>query len=350
MHTDIQEWDGRPIWHIMQCMCMPLKESIHKHSACGSPVVSRAAPPSTKAALPRGAACNAAAQSERKLCAAGLLSTLTSLGPPWTPQLGVCLTCCCWLAMCDWLLGEAAGLGPAGAVTGGTGTGSHEMSCGNTTVTTRLLGQQLLTARRVPAAAAGDAGDVGDACTPPLPSSPLLLLLAGAVGLANAASACCIVSTAVSAAVTVSTWPETVLASLWMFWAKGGSAELCQVACSPTSTSTGLLALCALCRLHRPLPSPGPRCRSDTAGLPASRAYPSHAPVQTASWRHRIERMLDFLLSRAETRNISVVPGLAKHVSKPAAHNCCTATSAHVLTYCILQTCIGLVVYHQSLS
>lgn len=49
-------------------------------------------------------------------------------------------------------------------------------------------------------------------------------------------------------------------------------AALCHVAMSPTSTTTGLPARLALCRLHSPLPKPGPRCSSAMAGALAMRA------------------------------------------------------------------------------
>jgi hypothetical protein len=80
----------------------------------------------------------------------------------------------------------------------------------------------------------------------------------------------------------------------------------------------GTFALRALCRLARPLPRPGPRCRSVAAGASAILAYPSAAPVATPSKRARTGR-ISGALSNAATKCISDVPGFVKQVVTPAS-------------------------------
>src|SRR5690625_3697214 len=65
---------------------------------------------------------------------------------------------------------------------------------------------------------------------------------------------------------------ETLRAMVSMSDCNWASYWVCQVAWSPTMLITGVLPLRALCRLARPLPSPGPRCSSVAAGLSAMRA------------------------------------------------------------------------------
>src|SRR5438270_8329331 len=77
-------------------------------------------------------------------------------------------------------------------------------------------------------------------------------------------------------------------------------------------------AFLALCRLAKPLASPGPRCSSVEAGVPFMRKYPSAAPVTTPSNRPSTQRMPS-TRSRAATKCISEVPGFAKQVSTPPA-------------------------------
>src|SRR6476469_9670979 len=86
-------------------------------------------------------------------------------------------------------------------------------------------------------------------------------------------------------------------------------------------------AFLALCRLARPLASPGPRCSSVDAGVPFMRKYPSAAPVTTPSNRPSTQRMPS-TRSSAATKCISEVPGLAKQTSTPPATNVRTRLSA----------------------
>ena len=79
----------------------------------------------------------------------------------------------------------------------------------------------------------------------------------------------------------------------------------------------GVDAFLALCKFEMPLASPGPRCRRVAAGFPVIRPYPSAAPVQTPSKRHKIDR-IPASESRALTRCISEVPGLAKQTVTPS--------------------------------
>ena len=51
----------------------------------------------------------------------------------------------------------------------------------------------------------------------------------------------------------------------------GASSAMCARACSPTTLTIPERALRALCRLAKPLPSPGPRCNRVAAGRPAIR-------------------------------------------------------------------------------
>ena len=51
----------------------------------------------------------------------------------------------------------------------------------------------------------------------------------------------------------------------------GASNRLWSVAWSPTTTSSGVWARRALCRLASPFPRPGPRCSSAAAGRPVIR-------------------------------------------------------------------------------
>ena len=97
----------------------------------------------------------------------------------------------------------------------------------------------------------------------------------------------------------------------------GAPFPRCDVACSPTITTTGVRALAALWRLARPLASPGPRCSRTSAGRSVRRPYASAAPVQTPSNSPRIGRTPE--PSSAFTRSSSVVPGFAKQMSSPAA-------------------------------
>src|SRR3954465_1070423 len=80
----------------------------------------------------------------------------------------------------------------------------------------------------------------------------------------------------------------------------------------------GTLPLRALCRLARPLPSPGPRCNRVAPGLSAMRAYPSAAPVAAPSNSARIAR-ISGTESSAATKCISEVPGFVKHVVTSAS-------------------------------
>src|SRR5436190_13027993 len=86
-------------------------------------------------------------------------------------------------------------------------------------------------------------------------------------------------------------------------------------------------AFLALCRLAKPLASPGPRCSSVEAGVPFMRKYPSAAPVTTPSNRPSTQRMPS-TRSRAATKCISEVPGLAKQTSTPPATKVRTRLSA----------------------
>src|SRR6266436_4032108 len=86
-------------------------------------------------------------------------------------------------------------------------------------------------------------------------------------------------------------------------------------------------AFLALCRLARPLASPGPRCSSVDAGVPLMRKEPSAAPVTTPSNRPSTQRMPS-TRSRAATKCISEVPGLAKQTSTPPATKVRTRLSA----------------------
>src|SRR5438874_5766494 len=86
-------------------------------------------------------------------------------------------------------------------------------------------------------------------------------------------------------------------------------------------------AFLALCRLAKPLASPGPRCSSVEAGVPFMRKYPSAAPVTAHSNRPSTQRMPS-TRSRAATKCISEVPGLAKQTSTPPATKVRTRLSA----------------------
>src|SRR4051812_17317893 len=86
-------------------------------------------------------------------------------------------------------------------------------------------------------------------------------------------------------------------------------------------------AFLALCRLAKPLASPGPRCSSVEAGVPFIRKYPSAAPVTTPSNRPSTQRMPS-TRSSAATKCISDVPGLAKQTSTPPATRVRTRLSA----------------------
>src|SRR6266436_2443565 len=86
-------------------------------------------------------------------------------------------------------------------------------------------------------------------------------------------------------------------------------------------------AFLALCRLARPLASPGPRCSSVDAGVPLMRKEPSAAPVSTPSNRPSTQRMPS-TRSRAATKCISEVPGLEKQTSTPPATSVRTRLSA----------------------
>ena len=115
----------------------------------------------------------------------------------------------------------------------------------------------------------------------------------------------------------VCTQPETVRAAASMSECSGASKRAWPVACAPTTTTIGLCARRALCRLASPLDRPGPRWSRTDAGRPAMRAYPSAAPVATPSNRASTPRMAG-TESRAWTKCISEVPGLVKHTSRPA--------------------------------
>lgn len=65
---------------------------------------------------------------------------------------------------------------------------------------------------------------------------------------------------------------ETLPASAGMSMSSSGSASLCHVAMSPTSTTMGLPARLALWALLSAFASPGPRWSSASAGLRAMRA------------------------------------------------------------------------------
>src|SRR5579872_6256684 len=99
------------------------------------------------------------------------------------------------------------------------------------------------------------------------------------------------------------------------------------MACWPTMLTMPELAFLALCRLARPLARPGPRCNSVEAGVPFMRKYPSAAPVTTPSNRPSTQRMPS-TRSRAATKCISEVPGLAKQTSTPPATRVRTRLSA----------------------
>src|SRR5207248_3942067 len=86
----------------------------------------------------------------------------------------------------------------------------------------------------------------------------------------------------------------------------------------------------ALWRLASAFASPGPRCSSVSAGRPLMRAYPSAAPLHTPSKRPSTART-EGTRSSALTSAISVVPGLAKHTSMPAAAAVCNTASAPVI-------------------
>src|SRR6516162_8045085 len=86
-------------------------------------------------------------------------------------------------------------------------------------------------------------------------------------------------------------------------------------------------ALLALWMLARPLARPGPRCSRVAAGLSLIRAYPSAAPVTTPSNRPSTQRMPS-TRSRAATKCISEVPGLAKHTLTPPPTKVRTRLSA----------------------
>src|SRR6266436_2053130 len=86
-------------------------------------------------------------------------------------------------------------------------------------------------------------------------------------------------------------------------------------------------AFLALCKLARPLARPGPRCSSVEAGVPFMRKKPSAAPVTTPSNRPSTQRMPS-TRSRAATKCISEVPGLAKQTSTPPATKVRTRLSA----------------------
>src|SRR6516164_548113 len=86
-------------------------------------------------------------------------------------------------------------------------------------------------------------------------------------------------------------------------------------------------ALLALWMLARPLARPGPRCSRVAAGLSLIRAYPSAAPVTTPSNRPSTQRMPS-TRSRAATKCISEVPGLAKQTLTPPPTKVRTRLSA----------------------
>jgi hypothetical protein len=114
------------------------------------------------------------------------------------------------------------------------------------------------------------------------------------------------------------TQPDTVPARASMSDSSGASSRLCDRAWSPTTSTIGVRARRALCRLARPFPMPGPRWSSVAAGRPVIRAQPSAAPVATPSKRVSTARMSG-TSSSAATKCISEVPGFAKHTSTPAS-------------------------------
>src|SRR5437868_9360800 len=100
-------------------------------------------------------------------------------------------------------------------------------------------------------------------------------------------------------------------------------------------------AFLALCRLAKPLASPGPRCSSVEAGVPFIRKYPSAAPVTTPSNRPSTQRMPS-TRSSAATKCISEVPGLLKQTSTPPATNVRTRLSAPFIASPLSLTFLGL--------
>ena len=129
------------------------------------------------------------------------------------------------------------------------------------------------------------------------------------------------------------TQPETDQATASMSDSRGASSALWSRAWSPTTLTTGVRARRALCRLASPLPSPGPRCRSVTAGRPAIRAYPSAAPVTTPSNSPSTPR-ISGTSSSAATKCISEVPGLAKHMSTPESTSVRSSACAPFIPVC----------------
>ena len=103
-------------------------------------------------------------------------------------------------------------------------------------------------------------------------TSPGRISVAGPLGSRVAwAIASAMSAAADSAWVVVWTKCDIGLASPAMSDVRGALAAMCQVACSPTMDTTGEPALRALCKLARPLASPGPRCNSASAGRPLMR-------------------------------------------------------------------------------
>ena len=125
---------------------------------------------------------------------------------------------------------------------------------------------------------------------------------------------------------------ETAVARAFKSMFRSGSAASCQLAMQPTKFTTGVEALRALCRFAKPLARPGPRCRRVVAGLRQSLAYPSAAPVQTVSCRHKTARTAD--LFKPSTSHISVVPGFAKQTRTPASCADVHKSSAGVIASC----------------
>src|SRR4051794_24939388 len=96
---------------------------------------------------------------------------------------------------------------------------------------------------------------------------------------------------------------------------------------SPMTLTMPLPARRALWRLAMPFAKPGPRCSRVIGGRFVMRLKPSAAPVTTPSNRPSTGRMAGSP-SSAVTSGISVVPGLAKQISMPAARAVASRVSA----------------------